>query len=335
MLRTAVSRASASLTRASANYTTTRSASTLVLIEHDNETVNSDSYSAVAAASQIGGDVTALVAGSGCTNAAAEAAKIAGVSKVLIADHAAFAGGLPEALAPAVLATQSALNFSHIFAPSSAFGKNVIPRVAAKLDVDVVSDITAVKDEKTFERLIYAGNAVQTVKTDDSVVIASVRSTCFDAPAATGEAATETVSEGSDQTKSVFISQELSKSDRPALGGAARVVAGGRALKSSENFEILYSLADKMGAAVGASRAAVDAGYVPNDMQIGQTGKVVAPELYVAVGISGAIQHLAGMKDSKTIVCINKDADAPIFQVSDYGLVADLFNAVPEMTEKI
>jgi len=316
--------------------TAVRDASTLIVVEHDNETVSAEVNKVAEAAKAFGGDVTALVAGTGCQNAAAHAAKIEGIDKVLIADHDAFKGFLPEAVAPAVLATQSTFNFSHILAPSSAFGKGVLPRVAASLDVDVVSDVTKVNDERSFERLIYAGNAVQTVKTEDSVVLASVRGTCFDAAAETGSASSDSV-DGSAcaQDKSVFVSQELSKSDRPSLAAATRVVAGGRALKSTENFELMYKLADKMGAAVGASRAAVDAGYVPNDMQIGQTGKVVAPELYVAVGISGAIQHLAGMKDSKTIVCINKDADAPIFQVSDYGLVADLFTAVPEMTEKL
>lgn len=313
----------------------TRSQSTLVVIEHNNETVTADSLKTVSAAKQFGGDITALVLGSDCAKAAVHAATVEGVSKVLTSDNAAFKGFLPEAITPAVLAAQEAHSFTHILAPSSAFGKSIVPRAAAKLDVDAISDITAVKDTKTFERLIYAGNAVQTVKTEDNVVIGTVRGTCFDAAGTAGSAATEDGPAAQASATSEFVSQELSKSERPALGSASKVVAGGRALKSAENFEIVYKLADKMGAGVGASRAAVDAGYVPNDMQIGQTGKVVAPELYVAVGISGAIQHLAGMKDSKTIVCINKDPDAPIFQVSDYGLVADLFKAVPEMTDAI
>lgn len=312
-----------------------RCQSTLVLLEHDNDSITIDSLKTVSAATQLGGDVTALVLGADCAKAAVGAAAINGVSKVLVADDAAFKGFLPEAIAPAVIAAQKASGFTHILAPSSAFGKSIIPRAAAKLDVEAISDITAVKDGKTFERLIYAGNAIQTVKTEDAVVMGTVRGTCFDAASSGDAAPSEDTAAAAASTTSEFVSQELSKSERPALGGAARVVAGGRALKSSENFEIVYKLADKMGAGVGASRAAVDAGYVPNDMQIGQTGKVVAPELYVAVGISGAIQHLAGMKDSKTIVCINKDPDAPIFQVSDYGLVADLFKAVPEMTDSL
>jgi len=330
-----LSRAASRVVRNAYSSHAARCQSTLVVLEHNNEEVTSDSLKTVTAARQLGGDVTALVLGSDCSKAAVHAASIDGVNKVLSADNAAFKGLLPEAVTPAVLATQETSKFTHILAPSSAFGKSLIPRAAAKLDVDAISDITGIKDPKTFERLIYAGNAVQTIKTEDEVVLGTVRGTCFDASSTGGSASSEELSVGTASSTSEFVGQELSKSERPALGSAAKVVAGGRALKSSENFEILYKLADKMGAGVGASRAAVDAGYVPNDMQIGQTGKVVAPDLYVAVGISGAIQHLAGMKDSKTIVCINKDPDAPIFQVSDYGLVADLFKAVPEMTDSI
>ena len=255
----------------------------------------------------------------------------------MLADNEAFKGFLPESLTPLLLATQNQFKFSHILAGATAMGKNVLPRLAAKLDVSAISDIIGIKDSETFIRTIYAGNAIQTLKSKDSVKIISVRGTAFEA------AATEGGSAGSETAPSVdvkndvseYVSQELSKSDRPELTAAKSVISGGRGMKNGENFKMLYDLAEKMGAAVGASRAAVDAGFVPNDMQVGQTGKIVAPDLYVAVGISGAIQHLAGMKDSKVIVAINKDPEAPIFQVADYGLVQDLFKAIPEMTEII
>jgi len=308
--------------------------STLVIAEHNNEKLNPATLNTITAAKQLGGDVSCLVAGSGCAQVAAELSKVSGVGKIMLADNAAFKGFLPEAVTPLVLEVQKQFSFTHILIPATAFGKGVIPRIAAKLDVAPVSDIIGIKDTETFIRTIYAGNAIQTLKAKDAIKIVSVRSTAFE-PASTegGSASTEEVSSSVSNDSTEWLSAELSKSDRPELASAKIVVSGGRGLKSGENFELLYKLADKMGAAVGASRAAVDAGFVPNDMQVGQTGKIVAPELYVAVGISGAIQHLAGMKDSKTIVSINKDPEAPIFQVADYGIVADLFKAVPEMTE--
>eukprot|EP00730_Choanoeca_flexa_P020191 TRINITY_DN9875_c0_g1_i1.p1 TRINITY_DN9875_c0_g1~~TRINITY_DN9875_c0_g1_i1.p1 ORF type:complete len:352 (+),score=116.02 TRINITY_DN9875_c0_g1_i1:59-1057(+) len=331
MFRAATSRLPAlSQARAAAHN---RFASTLVLIDHNNGALNPAVKNTITAASKLGGDVTAFIAG-GDDAVVQQVASLQGVTKVLVA-NGDFAGQLPESVAPAILKMQAANNYTHIMSPASAVGKNVLPRVAAKLDVAMLSDITAVESEDTFERPIYAGNAIARVKSNDSVKVITVRGTSFDEAADGNSAATETVDVAQEQSLSSFKSQELTKSDRPALGDAAKVVSGGRALKSSDNFELIYKLADAMGAGVGASRAAVDAGYVPNDMQVGQTGKIVAPELYVAVGISGAIQHLAGMKDSKTIVCINKDPEAPIFQVSDYGLEADLFKAVPEMTEKL
>ncbi|HLU00551.1 MAG TPA: FAD-binding protein [Burkholderiaceae bacterium] len=306
----------------------------LVIAEHDNAQLKAATLSAVAAAAAIGGDIHILVAGNGANAVAEQAAKVAGVSKVILADNTALEHGLAENVAAQVLAVAS--NYSHILFPATAAGKNVAPRVAAKLDVAQISDIVAVESADTFQRPIYAGNAIATVQSADSVKVITVRTTAFDAVASEGgSAAVETVDAVSDSGKSSFVGREFAKSDRPELAGASIVVSGGRGLGSAENFKLLDPLADKLGAALGASRAAVDAGYAPNDWQVGQTGKIVAPQLYVAVGISGAIQHLAGMKDSKVIVAINKDAEAPIFGVADYGLVADLFTAVPELTEAL
>jgi len=314
-----------------------RHGSTLVLAEHDNATLNPATLNAITAAKAVGGDITCLVAGTSCDAVAKEVAGLDGVSKVLVAENAAYAGFLPEKLTPVLLASQDQFKFTHIIAGASALSRGLLPRVAAKLDVSPISDIIGVKDADTFVRTIYAGNAIMTLKSVDPVKVVTVRTTAFEQAEAGGAAApVEAAPVGAESNLvSEFVGQELSKSDRPDLGSAKVVVSGGRGMKTGDNFTMLYDLADKMGAAVGASRAAVDAGMVPNDMQIGQTGKIVAPELYIAVGISGAIQHLAGMKDSKVIVAVNKDAEAPIFQVSDYGLVADLFKAVPEMTEKI
>jgi len=304
--------------------------SILVIAEHDNAQLKPVTLNAVAAAAKLGGDVHVLVAGSHAKAVADAAAQVAGVAKVLLADAPQLADGLAENLAAQVLAVASA--YSHILFAATASGKNVAPRVAAKLDVAQISDIIAVQDADTFERPIYAGNAIATVQTTDAVKVITVRTTAFDGVAAQGgSAAVQTVDAVADSGRARFIGREVAKNDRPELAGAAIVVSGGRGLGSAENFKILDPLADKLGAALGASRAAVDAGYVPNDWQVGQTGKIVAPQLYVAVGISGAIQHLAGMKDSKVIVAINKDPEAPIFGVADYGLVADLFTAVPEL----
>jgi len=277
-----------------------------------------------------------LVTGDDAAGVVSDVGKVSGVSRVLYS-KGATPGFVAETMAPVVVAAQEQFGYSHIFAGATAAGKNILPRVAGKLDVAMISEITAIESEDTFERTIYAGNAVMTVKSSDSVKVATVRGTNFEPAATEGGTAgdAESVADAPGQTSSVWKSQELAKSDRPSLTAASRVVAGGRGLKDGANFEMLNTMADKMGAAVGASRAAVDAGYVPNDYQIGQTGKIVAPELYIAVGISGAIQHLAGMKDSKVIVAINKDPEAPIFQVADYGLVADLFTAVPEMNDKL
>jgi len=306
----------------------------LVIAEHDNAVLKGVTLNTVTAATQCGGDVHVLVAGSGCAAVAEAAAKIAGVSKVLVADAAYFADGLAENIAEQILAIAG--NYSHILAPASAFGKNVLPRVAAKLDVAQISEITKVDAPDTFERPIYAGNAIATVQSTDGVKVITVRGTGFDAAAAEGgSAAVETVAAAADFGKSAFVGRELAKSDRPELTGAKIVVSGGRGMGSGDNFKILEPLADKLGAAMGASRAAVDAGYVPNDWQVGQTGKIVAPSLYIAVGISGAIQHLAGMKDSKTIVAINKDPEAPIFSVADYGIVGDLFEVVPALVKEL
>ncbi|XP_065200928.1 electron transfer flavoprotein subunit alpha, mitochondrial [Planococcus citri] len=310
--------------------------STLVIAEHSDQKLAPITKNAITAASKLGNEVTVLVAGESTSSVAEQVSKVKGVSKVLTAEAAEYKGLLPEVVAPLVVATQNNLKSSHVVVGSSAFGKSVLPRVAALLDVSPISDVIDIKSPDTFVRTIYAGNAISTLKSNDNVKLLTVRGTSFEAASDGGSASVSSAPSGSyASSTSQWVSQELTKSDRPDLASAKIIVSGGRGLKSAENFEMLYKLADKMGAAVGASRAAVDAGYVPNDMQIGQTGKIVAPELYIAVGISGAIQHLAGMKDSKTIVCINKDPDAPIFQVSDYGLVADLFKAVPEMLEKI
>jgi electron transfer flavoprotein alpha subunit len=306
----------------------------LVIAEHDNVTLKGVTLNTVTAAAQAGGDVHILVAGSNCGAVAAQAAQVAGVSKVLVADAPHFADGLAENVAEQALAVAS--GYSHILAPASAFGKNILPRVAARLDVAQISEITKVDAPDTFERPIYAGNAIATVQSLDAVKVITVRGTGFDAaPAQGGSAAVENVAVVADSGRSSFVGRELAKSDRPELTGAKVVVSGGRGLGSADSFKILEPLADRLGAAMGASRAAVDAGYVPNDWQVGQTGKIVAPQLYIAVGISGAIQHLAGMKDSKTIVAINKDPEAPIFSVADYGLVADLFEAVPALVQEL
>ena len=307
----------------------------LVISEHDNASIKGATLNTVTAAAQCGGEVHVLVAGSNAAAAAQAAAQIAGVSKVLHADGASLAEGLAENLAAQVLAVAG--DYSHILFPATASGKNVAPRVAAKLDVAQISDITKVDSADTFERPIYAGNAIATVQSTDAVKVITVRSTGFDAAAATGgSAAVESVAAAADSGKSSFVGREVTKSDRPELTAAKIIVSGGRALGSDEKFqEVLTPLADKLNAAIGASRAAVDAGYAPNDLQVGQTGKIVAPELYIALGISGAIQHLAGMKDSKVIVAVNKDPEAPIFSVADYGLVADLFTATPELVSKL
>ena len=308
--------------------------SILVIAEHDNAHLKGATLNTVAAAAKLGGDVHVLVAGSGAQAVADQAAKAAGVAKVLLADGPSLAEGLAENLAEQVLAV--AQGYTHILFPATASGKNVAPRVAAKLDVAQVSDIISVESADTFTRPIYAGNAIATVQSSDAVKVITVRTTAFDAVAAEGgSAAVESVNAVADSGLSSFVGREVAASDRPELAGAAVVVSGGRGMGSAENFKILEPLADKLGAALGASRAAVDAGYAPNDWQVGQTGKIVAPQLYVAVGISGAIQHLAGMKDSKVIVAINKDAEAPIFGVADYGLVADLFQAVPELVDNL
>ena len=304
----------------------------LVIAEHDNASIKGATLNTVTAAAQCGGDVHVLVAGSNAGAAAAQAATIAGVTKVLHADGAGFAHGLAENVAAQVLAIAS--NYSHILFPATASGKNIAPRVAAKLDVGQVSDITKVVSADTFERPIYAGNAIATVQSTDATKVLTVRTTGFDPAAATGgSAAVESVAAAAAGDRSAYVGSEIAKNDRPELTAAKIIVSGGRALGSSEKFdEIMTPLADKLGAAIGASRAAVDAGYAPNDLQVGQTGKIVAPQLYIACGISGAIQHLAGMKDSKVIVAINKDPEAPIFSVADYGLEADLFVAVPALT---
>ena len=303
----------------------------LVIAEHDHASIRPATLNTVTAASQCGGDVHVLVAGHNAQAAAEAASKIAGVSKVIHVEGEQFAHGLAENMAAQVVGMASA--YSHILFPATASGKNIAPRVAALLDVGQISDITKVDAADTFERPIYAGNAIAIVQSMDAVKVITVRTTGFDAAASTGgSASVETLSGMADSGKSNFVSAEIAKSDRPELTAAKIIVSGGRALGSSEKFhEVLEPLADKLGAALGASRAAVDAGYAPNDWQVGQTGKIVAPQLYVAIGISGAIQHLAGMKDSKVIVAINKDAEAPIFSVADYGLEADLFTAVPEL----
>ncbi|OGB26421.1 MAG: electron transfer flavoprotein subunit beta [Burkholderiales bacterium RIFCSPLOWO2_02_FULL_57_36] len=305
----------------------------LVIAEHDNASLKGSTLNTVTAAIQCGGDVHILIAGHNCGGAAEAAAKIAGVAKVLVADAAQFADGLAENVAAQVVALAS--NYSHILAPATAYGKNIAPRVAAQLDVGQVSEITKVDSPDTFERPIYAGNAIATVQSTDATKVITVRTTGFDAAATGGSAAVENVTAVADSGKSSFVGRELAKSDRPELTAAKVIVSGGRGMGSGDAFKILEPLADKLGAAMGASRAAVDAGYVPNDWQVGQTGKIVAPQLYIAVGISGAIQHLAGMKDSKTIVAINKDPEAPIFSVADYGIVGDLFELVPQLVKEL
>lgn len=306
----------------------------LVIAEHDNAQLKGGTLNTIAAAQKIGGDIVVLVAGSSAQAVADQAAKAAGVSKVLLADAPQLADGLAENVAAQVL--EIAGDYSHILFPATAFGKNIAPRVAALLDVAQVSDIIGVESADTFLRPIYAGNAIATVQSPDAKIVITVRTTGFDAVASEGgSAAVESITAVADSGLSSFVSREVAKSDRPELAGAAVVVSGGRGMGSAENFKLLEPLADKLGAALGASRAAVDAGYAPNDWQVGQTGKIVAPQLYIAVGISGAIQHLAGMKDSKVIVAINKDAEAPIFGVADYGLVADLFTAVPELVQAL
>ena len=307
---------------------------TLIIAEHDNEVLKSSVLNTVAAATKIGGEVHVLVAGNNCQSVADAASKVQGVSKVLLAEAEWLGHGLAEEVAEVVCA--AAEGYSHLLAPATSFGKNVMPRVAAQLDVAQVSDIVGVESDDTFVRPIYAGNALATVTSSDSKKVITVRATGFDAVSAEGgNASIEIVSAGNAKGLSKLVSQELTKSARPELTAASIIVSGGRGMGSGENFALLEALADKLGAAVGASRAAVDSGFVPNDYQVGQTGKVVAPELYIAVGISGAIQHLAGMKDSKVIVAINKDEEAPIFQVADYGFVGDLFEAVPQLTSLV
>ena len=309
--------------------------SNLVLVEHEGGEIKAATLNTVAAAKAAGGDITLLVAGSGCGGVAEAAAKIDGASKVLCADAPELESQLAENYAPLIVKLAS--NFTHVWAPADTFGKNILPRAAAMMDMQQISDITGVIDADTFERPIYAGNAIATVKSADAVKFITVRGTAFDkAETEGGSAKIEGVTGAGESGLSSFVSEEIAKSERPELTSAKIIVSGGRALGSAEKFEeVITPLADKLGAGIGASRAAVDAGYVPNDYQVGQTGKIVAPEVYIAIGISGAIQHLAGMKDSKIIVAINKDEDAPIFQVADIGLVADLFNAVPELTEKV
>jgi electron transfer flavoprotein alpha subunit len=305
----------------------------LVIAEHDNASLKGSTLNTITAAVQCGGEVHVLVAGHNCDAAAQAAAQVAGVTKVLVASGAHFAHGTAENVAEQALALAG--GYSHILAPATAYGKNILPRVAAKLDVGQISEITKVNSPDTFERPIYAGNAIATVQSSDAVKVITVRSTGFDAAANGGSATVENVASVADSGTSAFVSAEVVKSDRPELTAAKVIVSGGRGMGSGDNFKILEPLADKLGAAMGASRAAVDAGFVPNDWQVGQTGKIVAPALYIAVGISGAIQHLAGMKDSKTIVAINKDPEAPIFSVADYGIVGDLFEVVPALVAEL
>lgn len=303
--------------------------SILVLAEHDNDSIKAATLNTVTAAQAIGSDIHILVAGSGCQGAAAAAAEIAGVAKVISADAEAYANQLPESLAP--LLVELAKDYSHILSAATTTGKNLMPRAAALLDVAQISDIVEVKSEDTFVRPVYAGNAMATVQSSDSVKMITVRTTAYAEAEKGGSAPIESCDFATAQDVSTFVSEQLSVSERPELTAASIVISGGRGMQNGENFVLLEKVADKLGAAIGASRAAVDAGFVPNDMQVGQTGKIVAPDLYIAVGISGAIQHLAGMKDSKVIVAINKDEEAPIFQVADYGLVADLFKVLPEL----
>ncbi len=308
--------------------------SVLVVAEHDNQTLKSGTLSTITAASRLGGDVAVLVAGGNCRAAAEQASKVAGVAKVLLADAGLYEHPLAEVLTPLIV--RLAPDYSHVLAPATTFGKNFMPRVAALLDVAMLSDVSAIESGDTFVRPIYAGNALATVQSSDSTKVATIRATAFEKAAPEGgNAAIEEIEPAEDHGLSRFVDQELTKSERPELTAARVVISGGRGMQNSENFHLLEAVADKLGAAVGASRAAVDAGYAPNDYQVGQTGKVVAPDLYIAVGISGAIQHLAGMKDSRVIVAINKDEEAPIFQVADYGLVADLFQALPELAAEL
>ncbi|CAG8570423.1 28579_t:CDS:2 [Dentiscutata erythropus] len=318
-------------------YASAQDISTLLLVERSGKTIASSTFNSLTAATKLGGEVTALVAGEEPDTVASEISKITGISKVLIAKHKLYEHGLAEVYAPLLVTAQKKFNFTHLVAPHSAFGKNIMPRVAALLDVAQIADIIDIESPDTFIRPIYAGNAISKVKSKDSPKIITVRGTAFPPSITVGDnAAIEAAPDAEKPTITEWISEDLQKGDRPELGSATKVVSGGRALKNRENFdELIYGLADALGAAVGGSRAAVDSGYCDNALQVGQTGKVVAPELYVAVGISGAIQHIAGMKDSKTIVAINTDPEAPIFQLADYGLVTDLFKAVPELTEKL
>jgi electron transfer flavoprotein alpha subunit len=307
--------------------------SILVLAEHNNKELNPSTLNTVTAAAKVGGDIDVLVGGSGCAAVADAAAKIAGVSKVLCADSAEYANGIAENMIKLIMSVVD--GYSHLMAPATTYGKNILPGVAALKDVVQISDVINVDDASTFQRPIYAGNALATVKSDEALKVITVRATSFEAAAEGGGAAVESLSAAGDAGKTAYDKSELSSSDRPELASAKIVISGGRGMQDGSNFAMLEKVADKLGAAVGASRAAVDAGFVPNDYQVGQTGKVVAPDLYIAVGISGAIQHLAGMKDSKVIVAINKDEEAPIFQVADYGLVADLFEAVPALEAEL
>ena len=308
--------------------------STLVIAEHDNTNLKPATLNTVAAANVIGGAVHILVAGSSCQSVADEAAAVEGIEKVILVDDSAYENQLAESTANLIKSISS--DYSHILAPATTFGKNVLPRLSALLDVQQISEITEVVSEDTFKRRIYAGSCIATVKSSDAVKVITVRGTAFDpVDASSGSASVESISADGVSDLSSFVNEEIAQSDRPELTAASIVISGGRGMQSGDNFHLLETIADKLGAAVGASRAAVDAGFVPNDYQVGQTGKIVAPDLYIAVGISGAIQHLAGMKDSKVIVAINKDEDAPIFQVADYGLVADLFNALPELAEQL
>ncbi|MDF2179804.1 FAD-binding protein [Aliiglaciecola sp. CAU 1673] len=301
----------------------------LLFVEHDNAHLKPENFKAAKAAADIGGELHLLVVGSGCQAVAEQAAKISGVSKVLVADNAAYGHQLAENIAE--LVAEIGKDYSHVLAPATTTGKNFMPRVAALLDVEQISDIIKVESADTFVRPIYAGNAIATVKSEDAIKVITVRTAAFDAAGEEGSAAVEALSLVKENAKAEFVGEELTKSERPELTAARVVISGGRGMQNGDNFKLLEGIADKLGAAIGASRAAVDAGFVPNDMQVGQTGKIVAPDLYIAVGISGAIQHLAGMKDSKVIVAINKDEEAPIFQVADYGLVGDLFEILPQL----
>ena len=305
----------------------------LLIAEHNNQSLKTETHKVVQAAADIGGEITVLVAGFNCAAAASEAATISGVNKVLVADNAAYEHQLAENIA--ALVAELGKDFSHILTAATTTGKNFLPRVAALLDVAQISDVIAIESADTFVRPIYAGNAIATVQSADAIKVLTVRPAAFRAAETGNNAAVEALSSVHDAVVSRYVSEELTKSERPELSAARVVISGGRGMQNGENFALLNGIADKLGAAIGASRAAVDAGFVPNDMQVGQTGKIVAPELYIAVGISGAIQHLAGMKDSKIIVAINKDAEAPIFQVADYGLVADLFTVLPELEQQL